>query len=142
MILDFLPEICYDFTRNQIRTEAMKMEFPTIDMTATGQNIIRLRKARGLSVRDVQQYFGFEEPQAVYKWQQGKALPTVDNLYALGALLGVPMDSILVPQRQLNLIKNEQQGQPCCSYFLHRCGVLTYFGKRALFREIPQPGSL
>jgi len=24
--------------------------------------------------------FGFETPQAVYKWQKGIALPTVDNL--------------------------------------------------------------
>ena len=71
--------------------------FPVIDPAATGQNILRLRLERGLSVRDLQAYFGFEEPQAIYKWQRGKSLPSVDNLYALGALLGVPMDEILVP---------------------------------------------
>lgn len=72
--------------------------FPVIDMEATGQNIIRLRKARGLSVRDLQSYFGFEEPQAIYKWQRGRSLPTVDNLYALGALLNVPMEKSLYLQ--------------------------------------------
>ena len=70
--------------------------FPTIDMTATGENIIRLRKMSGLSVRDIQSFFGFEEPQAVYKWQQGKSLPTVDNLLALSVLFGVSMNEILV----------------------------------------------
>ena len=45
----------------------------------------------------MQDYFGLEEPRAIFKWQAGKSLPTVDNLYALSALLGVPMDTILVP---------------------------------------------
>lgn len=70
--------------------------FPVIDPVATGKNILRLRVERGLSVRDVQQWFNFEEPRAIYKWQSGKTLPTVDNLYALSALLDVPMNDILV----------------------------------------------
>lgn len=57
-------------------------QFPVIDPIATGKNIVRLRVERGMSVRDLQAYFGFEEPQAIYKWQQGKSLPSVDNLYA------------------------------------------------------------
>ena len=80
-------------------------QFPVIDPIATGKNIIRLRVERGMSVRDLQAYFGFEEPQAIYKWQQGKSLPSVDNLYALGALFEVPMEDILVSRTsQLNLI--------------------------------------
>lgn len=71
--------------------------FPVIDPVATGKNIIRLRKEQCLTVRDLQAYFGFEEPQAIYKWQQGKSLPSVDNLYALGFLLEVPIETILVP---------------------------------------------
>ena len=43
-------------------------QFPVIDPVATGENIVRLRQERGLSVRDLQAYFGFEEPQAIYKW--------------------------------------------------------------------------
>lgn len=99
--------------------------FPVIDPVATGKNIIRLRTERGLSVRDLQAYFGFEEPQAIYKWQQGKSLPTVDNLYALGALLDVPMEEILVSaSSKLNLIVSEQQANACCSapflWFFHQ----------------------
>ena len=66
-------------------------QFPVIDLPATGANIRRLRQTKGLSVRDLQQFFGFEEPQAIYKWQRGQSLPTVDNLYALSALLEVPI---------------------------------------------------
>ena len=59
--------------------------FPVIDLVATGNNIRRLRMARGLTVRDLQSYFGFEEPRAIYKWQKGESLPTVDNPDLLSA---------------------------------------------------------
>lgn len=97
--------------------------FPVIDMIATGKNIMRLREERGMTVRDLQAYFGFEEPQAIYKWQRGKSLPTVDNLYALGALLDVPMEEILVPANaKSNIVMLEQQEVPCCSnHFLPSC---------------------
>ena len=92
--------------------------FPVIDMAATGENIKRLRIERGLTVRDLQQYFGFEEPQAIYKWQRGQSLPTVDNLYALGMLLGLSMDEILIPERAHRRISDKQQEESCCSVFL------------------------
>ena len=69
---------------------------PTIDMVKTGENIMRLRKEKGLTVKDLQTVFGFETPQAIYKWQHGTALPSVDNLVILAALLEVPVDEILV----------------------------------------------
>ena len=69
---------------------------PVIDMVRTGQNIGRLRKQAGLSVKDLQDVFGFATPQAIYKWQQGAALPTLDNLVVLAAVLQVHMDDILV----------------------------------------------
>ena len=78
----------------------MQQTCPVIDPVATGRNIVRLRTERGMTVRDLQEYFGFEEPQAIYKWQWGKSLPSVDNLYALSMLLGVSMNEILVPAKQ------------------------------------------
>ena len=72
------------------------MGFPTIDLMRTGANIVRLRKAAGLTVQDLQMVFGFNSPQAIYKWQNGAALPTVDNLIVLAALLHVRIDDILV----------------------------------------------
>jgi transcriptional regulator with XRE-family HTH domain len=71
--------------------------FPVIDMAATGSVIKALREQNGYSVQDVQEYFGFDQPQAIYKWQRGETLPTVDNLYALSTLLGAPIKDILVP---------------------------------------------
>ena len=73
--------------------------FPVIDPVATGANIVRLRLERGLSVQDLQNFFGFEEPQSIYKWQRGQSLPSVDNLYALSVLLDVTLDEILVPAK-------------------------------------------
>ena len=72
------------------------MNIPTIDLAQTGANIVTLRKAAGLSVADIQMAFGFLSPQAIYKWQNGTALPTVDNLIVLAALLNVRIDDILV----------------------------------------------
>ena len=74
--------------------------FPVIDPAATGKNILRLRKARGLTVSDLQHYFGLEAPQAIYKWQKGQCLPSVDNLFALSYLLEVPVDELLIPQER------------------------------------------
>ena len=94
----------------------MNRYFPVIDPIATGANIARLRKERGLSVRDLQEYFGFEEPQAIYKWQWGKSLPSIDNLFALGALLEVPLDKILVSRNpRLREDENEQRDESRCS---------------------------
>ena len=71
---------------------------PVIDMTATGINITRLRVNAGLTVKDLQDIFGFSTPQAIYKWQRGTALPTVDNLVVLAAVFGVKIDDILILQ--------------------------------------------
>ena len=71
---------------------------PVIDMSATGINIIRMRVNAGLTVKDLQDIFGFSTPQAIYKWQRGTALPTVDNLVVLAAAFGVKIDDILIFQ--------------------------------------------
>lgn len=71
-------------------------QIPTINMVDTGQNIVKLRKQNGLSVKDLQVIFGFATPQAIYKWQHGKALPSVDNLIILARLFHVHIEDILV----------------------------------------------
>ncbi len=72
------------------------MTMPAIDMVATGRNIAKLRQAAGLTVKDLQVFFGFATPQAIYKWQHGTAMPTLDNLVALAMIFGVTMDDIIV----------------------------------------------
>ena len=70
--------------------------YPVINMIATGQNIQRLRVQSGLTVSNLQQIFGFSTPQAIYKWQRGTALPTLDNMVILSAVFHTNINNILV----------------------------------------------
>ena len=72
------------------------LPLPTIDPVLTGKNIVKLRKQAGLSVHDLQYIFGFNSPQAIYKWQSGASLPSIDNLIVLAKVLQVRIDDILV----------------------------------------------
>ena len=69
---------------------------PRINTVATGQNINRLRIEAGLTVRDIQDAFGFTTPQAIYKWIHGYNLPTLDNLIVLSQILDTPMSEIVI----------------------------------------------
>lgn len=80
----------------------MSMKLPTINVVATGQNIMNLRVASGLSVRDLQNIFGFSTPQAIYKWQKGTAMPTINNLVVLAAVFRVGIEEILVVEPGAN----------------------------------------
>lgn len=55
----------------------MERAFPRIDLKATGRRIKELREQRGISVRQLQAFLGFEQPQAIYKWQRGEVCPPV-----------------------------------------------------------------
>ena len=76
------------------------MEYPVLDVKATGARIKELRKAHHLKVEEVARFMGFESEQAVYKWQRGDSLPSVDNLYALSRLFGTSVDDILRGSRE------------------------------------------
>ena len=76
------------------------MTYPTLDLKATGENIRMLREQKNLRVEDVRHFMGFETPVAIYKWQRGECLPSIDNLYALSVLLDTPIDNILVPDHE------------------------------------------
>ena len=71
------------------------MNYPVLDARATGARIRELRMQKHLKVEDISQFMGFESGQAVYKWQRGESLPTVDNLFALSRLFGTTVDEIL-----------------------------------------------
>lgn len=78
----------------------IRMNYPVLDIKATGERINQLRKDNNLRVTDVAEYMGFESTQAVYKWQRGESLPTVDNLYALSRLLHTSVDDILIGEKE------------------------------------------
>ena len=73
-----------------------KNTIPVIDMRATGHQICVLRERKHMSVKELQSLLGFETPQAIYKWQRGASLPSIDNLVALAIILDTTIDSILV----------------------------------------------
>ena len=73
----------------------LQKKCPTINSKETGQNIKRIMKARGLNVKDVQEYLKLACPQSIYHWFEGKSVPNIDNIYALSQLFNVSMDSIV-----------------------------------------------
>ena len=74
----------------------MPIAAPTIDLAATGATIKALIKSKGLKVTDVQTVFGFNTPQAIFKWLRGDALPSIDNLVILAHILDVTIDTIII----------------------------------------------
>lgn len=71
------------------------MNLPVVDMAQTGQNIQSLQRQREITVRQLQGMLGFATPQAIYNWQHGVSLPTVDNLVALASIFAVSVETIL-----------------------------------------------
>lgn len=86
---------------------------PVIDLKATGNKIKNLRKANNFSVRELQQIFGFEYPQAVYAWEQGKNVPTIDNLLVLSRLFKVELSELV----EYTLVEVKS----CCSEHAAAC---------------------
>ena len=72
--------------------------FPVIDMTATGKKIKDLRVSSGISIKELQAALGFANPQAIYKWQRGDGMPSIDNLVVIASVFGVKVDDILIVQ--------------------------------------------
>lgn len=103
------------------REEGVSMEhvFPMIDLPETGKRIKELREQRGISVKQLQRFLGFEQPQAIYKWQRGECLPTFDNMYAIACFFNVKIDDILVGNRQdFFCPKKMKKKQNSCAVFL------------------------
>ena len=88
-------------------------EFPILDTTATGARIRELRKKNKLTVEQVRDFLGLESTQAIYKWQRGESMPTIDNLYALSTLFETSVDSILRGSRE-----EDERASSFCFTFL------------------------
>jgi len=73
------------------------MEYSTlaIDTRQTGQRIAQVMQEKGVTVRQLQRIYGFEAPNAIYRWLRGSALPTVDHLVILAHALDVRVDDLL-----------------------------------------------
>lgn len=105
------------------------MEYPVIDSKATGARIRELRLINHLTVEAVAEYMGFESPQAVYKWQRGDSLPTVDNLYALSRLFNTTVDDIIRGNRERD--ESPSPGFFPVSYAYYTCGIFFFWWRMA-----------
>ncbi len=83
----------------------MKPIYLSVKQKETGENIRRLLKTNGYTVKDVQEVMGFENPQAVYKWLSGKSLPSLENLLILSKLLNISIENILVLDEDINILQ-------------------------------------
>ena len=73
------------------------MEYSTLalDTKQTGQRIAQVMQEKGVTVRQLQRVYGFEAPNAIYRWLRGSALPTLDHLVILAHALDVRVDDLL-----------------------------------------------
>ena len=71
------------------------MDIPQIDLAATGTNIRRMRKARGISVVEISEKLMIDK-QAVYRWEYGKSLPQLENCLALARMFHTTIEDILI----------------------------------------------
>lgn len=77
----------------------MMRPYPIIDVKETGRNILLRRLETGYTVLDVQRYLGLACPQAVYHWQAGRSLPSVDNFYALSVMLDTTVNALVAERK-------------------------------------------
>ena len=76
--------------------ELLEKDYPVIDMKATGEWLRYICKTKNVLVSHIQKGLGLASNQAIYAWFNGKTLPSLDNFCALGNILGMPMDEMLV----------------------------------------------
>ena len=84
-----------------------------VDMAATGRHISELRKARGLTVKEIQEYMGFEMPQAIYRWERGETIPKIEHLKVLSQVLGVSIDELLIWSHPPPAARNKLVNRKC-----------------------------
>ena len=82
----------------------MEPMYLSIQPKKTGERIRKLLLEKGYTIREIQGAFGFENPQAIYKWISGKSLPNIDNFIILSRLLHTSIEDILVIDGDIPLL--------------------------------------
>lgn len=76
-----------------------------IDNKRTGQRIREICKLRGITVKHIQHELHIGAYQSVYAWLEGKTLPSLDNFYCLSRMLGLPMENLIVSDKECQILK-------------------------------------
>jgi len=66
-----------------------------IDLEETGKNIRNIMKITGYTARELERLIGCTQ-MAFFNWQEGKNLPSFDNLLRLSGILKTPVEKIVV----------------------------------------------
>ena len=90
---------------------------PEYDLKVIGENLKRLRKAKGLSVNDVREYLRLGSVQAVYKYENGKCYPQVDTMFALMELYEAELSDIIYKHEATECSLNEDNWEKPFSDF-------------------------
>jgi len=84
--------------------------YPVIDMNRTGRNLQLECEIRDIAPKQLQEYMGLTGRQSIYRWFQGKALPTLDNFYALSRFLGIAMEELVICREEED-VQDPLEGQ-------------------------------
>lgn len=79
---------------NPPRTPVMQVQ-ATINVEKTGAQLKIITKEKGYEVKDLMTLTGYSS-QAVYKWFNGKSLPSIDTFVVLSQALNMNINELLV----------------------------------------------
>lgn len=67
-----------------------------IDVKKTGERINKLRCNKNISIKELAYYLGDISKQAIYRWESGFSLPSIENLARMSEIFELSMDDIVV----------------------------------------------
>lgn len=104
-IVDVLSKLEVSYMIQTLNTKIFLNPIILVDETA--KNITAQIESSNLNVSELQNLFGFEQPQAIYNWREGKSLPSLDNIIKLAYFLHTSVDELVVSCMRENQAKRE-----------------------------------
>lgn len=91
---------------NPPRTPVTQVQV-TINVEKTGEKLKIITKEKGYEVKDLRTLTGYSS-QAVYKWFNGRSLPSIDTLVVLSKALNVNINELLVIDGEFDFFGMQQ----------------------------------
>lgn len=115
------------------------MAFASIDLERTGVKIKELCANQGITPRQIQEEMHLAGVRAVYKWFDGDTLPSIENLYALAKMLGVPMEEIIVERdTYMSAFRHDELVQKVISWTVEEFAKSPVLRRRYSFFRSPE----
>jgi transcriptional regulator with XRE-family HTH domain len=81
-------------------------QYPRLSLIKTGRRIKELRESCGLKVEQIANKLGLAGAQAVYKWERGSSMPSIDNLVMLSYIFNTNIDDIIRTTENSSFLMN------------------------------------